>query len=209
MTAGTDSDESLVEALTESGLRADVSDLWSLDKLVLNQAKESEAKYDYVVMAGALERSLNPENTLRIVRCLLSESGKLLLGTDNRLGIRYFCGDRDAFTDRNFDSIENYVRINMSDRQQLEGRAYARAELVQISAGRRTGGAYFSTVSLSGYGFFGGGTAIYILGSKWSFSCHGKQLSDRMSIRWQLFQYQAGDGIYGTWEEQRHVYYDS
>ncbi len=132
VTAGTDSDESLVEALTESGLRADVSDLWSLDKLVLNQAKESEAKYDYVVMAGALERSLNPENTLRIVRCLLSESGKLLLGTDNRLGIRYFCGDRDAFTDRNFDSIENYVRINMSDRQQLEGRAYARAELVQM-----------------------------------------------------------------------------
>ena len=79
-----------------------------------------------------MERSLNPENTLRIVRCLLSESGKLLLGTDNRLGIRYFCGDRDAFTDRNFDSLENYVRINMWDRQQLEGSAYARAELVQM-----------------------------------------------------------------------------
>ena len=132
VTAGTDADESLVETLEESGLKVDVTDIVSLDKLVLNQVKQSAVIYDYIIMAGALERSSNPETTLRIVRSLLSENGKLLLGADNRLGIRYFCGDRDAFTDRNFDGIENYARINMADRQQLKGRAYAKAELIQM-----------------------------------------------------------------------------
>ncbi len=132
VTAGTDVDESLAEFLADSGLKVYKYDISSLDKLECKQAKEPAAAYDYIVMAGALERSSKPATALRIVRNLLSENGRLLLGTDNRLGIRYFCGDRDAFTDRNFDGIENYVRINMADREQLKGRAYAKAELIQM-----------------------------------------------------------------------------
>lgn len=132
VTAGLDTDDPLTESLIESGLRADLTDILSLDKFALDNAGKSTVTYDYIVMAGALERSPNPENALRIVRSLLGENGRLLLGTDNRLGIRYFCGDRDAFTERNFDGIENYARINMADRQHLKGRAYAKAELIQM-----------------------------------------------------------------------------
>lgn len=132
VTCGLDTDQSLAESLTESGLVLDMTDIRSLDKPASDIVEKSAVVYDYIVMAGALERSPNPENALRMVRSMLSENGKLLLGTDNRLGIRYFCGDRDAFTDRNFDSIENYARINMADRKQLKGRAYAKAELIQM-----------------------------------------------------------------------------
>lgn len=132
VSGGIDADESLTESLAESGLKVDRTDILSLDKFALDQTESADASYDYIVMAGALERSPDPEAALRTVRGLLNERGRLLLGTDNRLGIRYFCGDRDAFTDRNFDGIENYARINMADRQQLQGRAYAKAELVQM-----------------------------------------------------------------------------
>ena len=57
---------------------------------------------------------------------------KLLLGTDNRLGVRYFCGDRDPFTERNFDGVENYLCVNPEDMKQLKGRAYAKAELISF-----------------------------------------------------------------------------
>lgn len=122
---------SLAEALEESGLRVDMTEVSFLEETAEDE-KKTDDLYDYIVMAGALERSKRPEVLLMRLRNMLSADGRLLLGADNRLGIRYFCGDRDAFTERNFDSIENYARINMADREQLRGRAYSRAELIQM-----------------------------------------------------------------------------
>lgn len=130
--AGTTADESFVEALAEGGLTVDRTDLSSLGEFVSDKEKGAVCSYDYIIMVGALERSSDPGALLQCVKGLLNGHGRLLIGADNRLGIRYFCGDRDAFTKRNFDSIENYARINMADRQQLNGRAYARAELIQM-----------------------------------------------------------------------------
>lgn len=130
--AGIEADEALAESLSESGLKVDQTDLLSLDKFASEKAKETSERYDYIVMVGALEQSRNPEAALQAAKSLLNKRGRLLIGADNRLGIRYFCGDRDVFTDRNFDSIENYGRISIVDRQQLKGRAYAKAELAQM-----------------------------------------------------------------------------
>lgn len=130
VTGGIEACESLAQALTESGLTVDTLNVNLLDDFTADSQQYTESAYDYVVAAGALERSRNPEAFLRVLRSMLEPDGRLLLGTDNRLGIRYFCGDRDAFTERNFDGIENYARVNMADQGRLAGRAYAKAELV-------------------------------------------------------------------------------
>lgn len=132
VTGGIEACESLVDALKESGLNVDLCSVVSLEESIADGWEQTESVYDYIVLAGALERSRDPEGLLRILRGMLNTQGRLLAGTDNRLGIRYFCGDRDVFTERNFDSIENYVRVNVADREQLGGRAYARSELVQM-----------------------------------------------------------------------------
>lgn len=125
ITGGIKACESLCDALKEAGLITKQMPL----EAVLQEKEQQIESYDYIILAGALERSVEPKAVLKVLHDWLTETGKLLLGADNRLGIRYFCGDRDAFTERNFDSIENYVRINMADRAKLGGRAYARAEL--------------------------------------------------------------------------------
>ena len=95
-------------------------------------SKDKLETYEYIILLGCLEYCKKPEALLKILKKHLSENGKLLLGTDNRLGLRYFCGDRDAFTDRNFDGIENYYKINKTDFEQLKGRAYSKTEIEVI-----------------------------------------------------------------------------
>ena len=119
--------EVLQKALKESGLKVQCA---SPVQLLSTECSQNE--YDYILLAGVLERTEKPVELLQVLYTLLSPSGKLLLAIDNRLGIRYFCGDRDHFTERNFDSIENYVRVGFQEREKMGGRAYARAEIVQI-----------------------------------------------------------------------------
>lgn len=139
---GIESCEVLAEALEESGLKVDSI---SLEELTNREDDEGIiCEYEYIVLAGALERSKEPECVLRKLRCMLSPTGRLLIGADNRLGLRYFCGDRDVFTERNFDSIENYKRVSAYDRGKMKGRAYSKAELVRM----------LETAGLSEYRFY-------------------------------------------------------
>lgn len=88
--------------------------------------------YKYVVMLGAFEYMKRPQVTLESLKNRLSEDGTMLIAMDNRFGLRYFCGDRDIFTDRNFDGIEDYIRINQSDRSSMHGRGYTKAEAFKL-----------------------------------------------------------------------------
>ena len=63
---------------------------------------------DYIIAISILEKEKNPVLFLQTCFETLTEEGILLLGVENRFGFRFFCGDRDPFTDRNFDGIENY-----------------------------------------------------------------------------------------------------
>jgi len=95
----------------------------------------TEERFDYIIAIRVLEYMKQPADLLNVFRSVLAENGKLLLGVENRLGLRYFCGDRDPFTERNFDGVENYKRVKEQDRKQLLGRNYSKHEIEQFLDG--------------------------------------------------------------------------
>ena len=60
-----------------------------------NENIDDVKKFDYIVGVDVLEESESPVELLTFCRNHLKDDGRLLLGTENRLGIKYFCGDRD------------------------------------------------------------------------------------------------------------------
>lgn len=136
VTGGSEEFDGLQNILEESKLYMDCLSLDELDCEKLFEDEDGNTEiYRYIVAVGVLERSKNPVRVLRELRRMLKPHGILFLGMDNRLGIRYFCGDKDVFTEQNFDSIENYARINPRDREKLEGRSYAKAEIKEFLKG--------------------------------------------------------------------------
>lgn len=107
---------------------------WEVEVDCIHREEITEASqpYDYIVLAGAIEQSKHPESFLKSLHGLLASHGVLLIGADNRLGIRYLCGDRDPFTEKNFDGIENYQRVGEKEHKKLAGRTYSKAELARM-----------------------------------------------------------------------------
>ena len=56
----------------------------------------------------------------------------MLIAADNRLAIRYFCGDKDAYTGHVLDGIDNYVKVSQKRMGEIQGRAYSKAELKEM-----------------------------------------------------------------------------
>ncbi len=114
--------EALFDALREKEVEAVRADIHKL-----NEAGRDNG-FDYIVGAGILERSEEPEELLIKLRHLLNDSGKILLGAENRLAIRYFCGDKDSFSGHVLDGIDGYIKVSEQRRKVIGGRAYAKAE---------------------------------------------------------------------------------
>lgn len=104
-----DPGDALAELLRERGLS--VACRGARESLDGAWAAQNKGRFRYVVAVAALERQRDPVGCLRAWRLLLEPEGRLLLGMNNRLGLRYFCGDRDPYTYRNYDGIENYRNI--------------------------------------------------------------------------------------------------
>lgn len=90
------------------------------------------AEFDYVIAVEILEKDQNPKKLLEAIRLIQKKEGILLLGMNNRLGLRYFCGDRDPYTGRNFDSIENYRRAYAKNEDRFNGRMYDKYEIAEM-----------------------------------------------------------------------------
>lgn len=90
----------------------------------IDQVEDVTGKFDYIVCIGDLELSSEPISVLVHLRQCLTQGGVLLLGMNNRLGLRYFCGDRDPYTNRVLDGIENYCRFDNPP-----GRMYTKTEI--------------------------------------------------------------------------------
>ena len=94
--------------------------------------KNHAGKFDYIISMADLEKRLDPADIIRKWKMLLKAEGCFLLGLNNRFGLRYFCGDRDPYTKRNFDGIENYYQAYANRADIFNGRMYSRVEIENI-----------------------------------------------------------------------------
>ena len=77
-----------------------------------------EEKYDYILVYECATKKL-----LERTRSMISEDGKILIFSDNRIGLRYMTGAMDRHTDQYFSGLNDYV-----DSEQ-KGKGYSRKEL--------------------------------------------------------------------------------
>lgn len=124
VSGGEEACEVLWEVLEESGVKA--------VRMAAKGLDGTEAKYDYIVAAGILERSNSPAELLAKLRGMLKTSGRLFVGAENRLALRYFCGDKDGFSGHVLDSIDSYRQVVGKAKETLKGHAYAKAELARM-----------------------------------------------------------------------------
>ncbi|MBO6137929.1 MAG: hypothetical protein J6O71_04875 [Lachnospiraceae bacterium] len=85
-------------------------------------------EYDHIVCTYLPEREKNPYEIIQSSRACLKESGTFIFPMNNRIGIRYFCGDRDPYTNAVFDGVENYIHVNMHE-SNISGRMYTANEM--------------------------------------------------------------------------------
>ena len=89
--------------------------------------------FEYVVVIRALEKVEKPIQILKQWMRILKPAGRLLIGSDNRLGLKFFCGERDPFTGNVFDGIESYKTSKGSNIDNFfSGRCYAKHEWKEI-----------------------------------------------------------------------------
>ena len=113
-----------VVAVEKSDIRAegirlrckDATGLTVVEKDWREYIRELDEKFDYIVLAGGLEQvghdfSLSDDNmfgpgaVIKLLLQHLNPGGKLFIAVDNRLGLRYFCGEKDKNADRPFAGI--------------------------------------------------------------------------------------------------------
>lgn len=94
--------------------------------------EEHKTGFDYIISICDLERERCPGELLAVWRSLLKQDGTLLLCMNNRFGLRYFCGDRDPYTGRNFDGIEGYQHVQGRMEHDFIGRMYSQTEMREM-----------------------------------------------------------------------------
>ena len=86
-------------------------------------------EYDYIICISSLEKEREPKETLAILGRFLKKDGILLLGMNNRYGLRFLCGDTDPYTEHVFDGPENYSRAYAKTEDSFFGRCYSKSEI--------------------------------------------------------------------------------
>lgn len=129
LTDGTGEWEALGEVLQEKGLQIDT---YRGEEFSSEAYAKANALYDYVVMSCVLEQVQKPSIVMNYVKSVLKPTGRFLFCMNNRLGLRYFCGDRDPYTNRNFDGIENYRNFYAKREDNFQGRMYDKAQMTNM-----------------------------------------------------------------------------
>ena len=100
------------------------------DNIIFNSNDLKETYlYDYIVGIDIIEQCKAVQSLLALCYGHLKQDGKLIIGAENRYAIKYFCGDRDPYTNHSFDGIENYRRLIAADKEYVKGHCYSQMEL--------------------------------------------------------------------------------
>ena len=105
----------------------------SFDEAILPEFCDSNhAAFDTLIIYECLETSANPAGDLRTLITCLKSDGKLILSMNNRMGIRFFCGDEDPYTGARFDGLEGYHFVTDDMRKLMSGHCYSHREITGI-----------------------------------------------------------------------------
>lgn len=124
-----DRNDVLKSIFTEKNMEMVCAKTYEITQIFVDKNREN---FDYIVAVGVIERCKLPQKDIALWKQMLKSDGILLLGMDNRLGLRYFCGDKDSYTGNIFDSLDNYKRIMQWERDRMQGRAYTKYEIEKI-----------------------------------------------------------------------------
>ncbi len=138
--------DALAKLLAENEACTEIVCMPWQETLLPDWQKENFGRFDYLISIADLEKSIQPQEVLQMWKSLLNPEGRLLLGMNNRLGLRYFCGDRDPYTGRSMDSIEDYRRAYVSKADPFLGRTYDKNVLEKML--RESGFLYFRFFSV-------------------------------------------------------------
>lgn len=76
---------------------------------------ECQEKFDFIFIINRLYEIVNNDLIEKILN-LLSESGKMIIATDNKLGMKYWAGCQESLNGGFFVGIENYQLLNTDKR---------------------------------------------------------------------------------------------
>ncbi|SET21831.1 Methyltransferase domain-containing protein [Natronincola peptidivorans] len=92
---------------------------------------ELQKKYDYITLIGVLEyaalytKTPSPyEDFLKNIKSMLKKDGELIIGIENKFGLKYWSGSPEDHTGRLFDGLEGYLTedsgVRTFSKQELE-----------------------------------------------------------------------------------------
>ena len=103
----------------------EVKNLNIVNSNVSDYCQDCNRKFDYIIFAvdeniDDFQDIQSYRNTLKALKNVLTDNGKILLAFPNRLGTKYFCGSPDPNTKIQFDGItENNSGLYRFDREEL------------------------------------------------------------------------------------------
>lgn len=122
-------EDAYVDVLHQCGADVSIMDIREINE---QESVHPEGVYDVIVCIAYWELLEKTEDLFVFFAKMIRLDGHLLLGMNNRLGIRYFCGDRDPYTERSFDGTEGYKRTYMRQEDVFRGRCYTKSEVCDM-----------------------------------------------------------------------------
>ena len=114
-------EDDLVEIFKEQGAKITFA---SSENEIASLLLKKEGFFHYVVALETFETFHDVNGAFHYFSCLLHPEGILLIGANNRLGLRFWCGERELYTGAVLEGISGYA-----GGVPRQGRMYSRYEL--------------------------------------------------------------------------------